>query len=238
VALPKLNNAPKFEMTIPSLNKAVKYRPFLVKEEKVLLIAMETGDSHTTLNAIIDTINSCVIGDEFSPNDLTAYDVEYMFLQIRAKSVGETSKVSFECDKCSDKNEVVINLPDARVVGGGNTDPIIKLTDDISVKMKWPSYGDLMKAGVDPEKMTEIDTIFKLISKCIDSVMTEEEHVKLSDEPEEEVMAFLESLNSEQFGNIRSYIETIPQVKYNLKFKCKSCEHENDKEIAGVANFF
>lgn len=238
MALPKLNNAPKFEMTIPSLNKKVQFRPFLVKEEKVLMIAAEAGDSTSTLNAIFDIVNACCIDENFQPSNLTAYDVEYMFLQIRAKSVGESSKITATCSHCDSQNEVSINLNEAQVSGKEIQSDIIKLNDDISLKMKWPSYAELIGAGVTPEEMSNIDTLFRLLSKCIDSVMTEEENFKLSDQTESEINDFIESFSSEQFNKVREYVEAIPQVRYNLKFTCNNCGTVNEREITGIANFF
>ena len=238
MALPKLNNAPKFEMTIPSLNKKVRFRPFLVKEEKVLMIASEAGDSASTLNAIFDIVNACCVDESFQPNDLTAYDVEYMFLQIRAKSVGESSKINATCDSCNHQNEVTIDLNEAKVSGKEIKSDIIKLNDDISLKMKWPTYGELINAGVAPEQMSNIDTLFRLLSNCIDSVMTEEENFKLSDQAENEVTEFIESLSTEQFNKVKEYVEAIPQVRYNLKFTCNNCNTVNEREITGIANFF
>jgi len=238
MALPKLNNAPKFEMTIPSLNKKVRFRPFLVKEEKVLMIAAEAGDSASTLNAIFDIVNACCVDEDFKPSTLTAYDVEYMFLQIRAKSVGESSKINATCSSCNTQNEVSIDLNEAKVSGKEVNSDIIKLNDDISLKMKWPTYAELIGAGVAPEEMSNIDTLFRLLAKCIDSVMTEEENFKLSDQAENEVNDFIESLSSEQFNKVREYVEAIPQVRYNLNFTCNSCGTVNEREITGIANFF
>jgi len=238
MALPKINNAPKFEMTIPSLNKKVRYRPFLVKEEKTLLIALETGDPQSSLNAVFDTINSCC-EEDFKPDDLTAYDVEYMFLQLRAKSVGETSKLKTECTKCGASNEVGIDLTKVEVNGTSEQkDTKIKINDEITVRMKWPSYGQLMRSEVNLDNLTKIDSIFKLILTCIDAVLTEEEQFKMADVPESEAMEFLESLNTEQFNKIREYVEGIPQVKYNIHFNCSECGEVNDTTVTGLTNFF
>jgi len=237
MALPKINAAPKYTMTIPSTGKEVGYRPFLVKEEKILMMAMETGDQSTTLNAIIDTLSSCV-DSKIDPSTLAAYDVEYMFLQLRAKSVGETSTITYPCSNCNEGNKVKIKLDEIKAERSAEVGNIVELTPDISLKMKYPSFGDLQKAGIDPEKMNDIDTIFRILTKCIDGVIQGDEFHSANDESEEELQEFLESLNSEQFGKVKDYVEAIPQLKKEIEFTCEHCGTENKHEITGIANFF
>lgn len=237
MALPKINSAPKYTMTIPSTGKEVGFRPFLVKEEKILMMAMETGDQSGTLNAILETLKSCISG-EVDEKKLAAYDVEYMFLQLRSKSVGETSTVALPCSNCKETTPVKIQLDTIEVKKDDTVDEVVKLTDNISVKMKYPSFHDLLGAGIDPEKMNEVDTIFKILTRCIDGVMTDDEFHPAQDETEEELQEFLESLNSEQFSNVRKFVEAIPQLKTNIEFKCEHCGTENNQEISGIANFF
>lgn len=237
MALPKINALPKYELKVPSTGETVRYRPFLVKEEKVLMMAMESGEPRAALNAIFDTVNACVHEKTFTKKELIPADVEYMFLQIRAKSVGETSKVMMKCSSCETSNEVTINLQEVKVTGK-EADPVIKLTDDISVKMKHPSFSDIVDSGITPENANNIDMIFKLIAKAMESVMTEDENVLVADQPESEIIDFLESLNTQQFTKIKEYIESVPQVRYHLEFTCSSCGHDNQREITGIANFF
>lgn len=239
MALPKLNNAPKYEMKIPSSKESVTYRPFLVKEEKVLLMALESEDPTNTFHALFDTINSCVISKNFKEHELTPYDVEYMFLQIRAKSVGETSKIGLKCSSCDTENEVVVDLSKVEVSAKGeNESDIVKLTDEISIKMKPISFKDAMVTGQKNKNLSEIDQIMKLLAQCIDSVMTADTNYKLSDESEEEVIEFIESLSSKQFEKIKDWIENIPQLRHTIKFKCKECGTDNEREVAGITNFF
>lgn len=238
MALPKINMAPKYSMTIPSTGEEVMFRPFLVKEEKVLMMAMETGDNKSSLTAIIDVIKSCVDAD-ITENDITAFDVEFMFLQLRAKSVGETSRIGTACDACGHEQQVVVPLSDIKVMQPNEPQAdIIELTPDISLKMKWPSYRNLMDAGVEPEKMNELDSVFKLIALCIDSVMTQEEQMKLSDESAEDQQEFLESLNSEQFTKIKDYVQNIPTVRYDVNVDCEGCGAKIERPLTGIANFF
>ena len=239
MALPKINMAPKYSMTIPSTGEEVMFRPFLVREEKVLMMAMETGDSKSSLTAIIDVIKACVDSDTINENNLTAYDVEFMFLQLRSKSVGETSKIGHKCEACEHENIIKVPLSEVKVMQTieGMSD-VIELTPEISLKMKWPTYGELMNAGVDPEKMNELDSVFKLLTRCIDSVMTPDEQMKLSDESEEEQQSFLESLNGDQFTKVKEYVQNIPAVKYKVDIVCEGCGADIKTEITGIANFF
>lgn len=239
MALPKLNNAPKYEMKIPSSKESVTYRPFLVKEEKVLLMALESKDPTNTFHALFDTINSCVITKNFKEHELTPYDVEYMFLQIRAKSVGESSKIGLKCSNCETENEVVIDLTKVEVSSKGeNESDIIKLNDDISLKMKTISFKDAVLTGEKNKDLSEIDQIMKILAQCMDSVMTADASHKLSDESEEEVIEFIESLSSQQFEKIKDWVENIPQLRHNIKFKCKECGTDNEREVTGITNFF
>lgn len=233
MALPKLNDSPKYDLVIPSTKQKVKFRPYLVKEEKVLMLASESGDDKQALQAIVDTIKACV-SDEINTSELTTFDVEYAFTQIRAKSVGETSKVGVKCNHCQTTNEITIPLDDIKVETPKIEDKI-KLTDDISLKMKWPRYNDVL--GQDLSDMSQTQQTFKLLIECIESVMTNEENIKFKDEAEEERLAFVESLTSEQFKAVREYIEKMPKMKYNLEYSCSSCNEKNNVTLEGMQDF-
>ena len=138
MALPKLNDAPKYEIAVPSTGQKVRYRPYLVKEEKVLMLAMESQDQRSALNAIVDTIESCV-QDDLNTKDLTTFDVEYLFTQIRSKSVGETAKIGVTCTHCDQQNEIEIKLDDIKVGNPDGLETNIELTDNITLLMRWPS---------------------------------------------------------------------------------------------------
>jgi len=178
MALPKLNDAPKYEIVVPSTGQKVRYRPYLVKEEKILMLAMESQDQRSALSAIVDTIGSCV-QDDLDTKNLTTFDVEYLFTQIRSKSVGETAK-----------------------------------------------------------NMSTTDQTFKMIAACIDSVQTDEENIRLRDEPEADQMAFIESLSSAQFDKIRAYVEKMPKMEHHVSFECSSCKKGNDITLSGISDFF
>ena len=234
MALPKLNSAPKYEIVVPSTGKKVRYRPYLVKEEKILMIAMESQDQKQALSAIVDTIQSCV-QEDIDGKALTTFDVEYLFTQIRSKSVGETAKLNLKCEHCEETTEVAVKLDDIQVQQE-SVDNNIQLTDDISLKMRWPTYLEVMETSTNEND--NVDMTFSLIKQCIDSVLTNEEAIRLKDEPKEEVDAFLESLSSSQFDKIRQYVEKMPKMEHQVSFTCSHCEKGNDITLSGISDFF
>jgi hypothetical protein len=235
MALPKLNEVPNYELVIPSTQEKVKFRPYLVKEEKVLMIAMESEDQVQILNAIGSTIESCV-SDYSHINSLPTFDIEYMFLQIRSKSVGETITLNLKCEKCEEPNEHQVLVDDIKVVVP-DIDHVIKISEDISLEMKWPSFISLMdKNIIDNSSVT--DQTFKLLTKCINCVLTEDDRIVFKDEMVEDQIAFIESLNTDQFMKIQEYLQAMPALKHNIEYACSSCNHENKITLQGFNDFF
>jgi len=235
MALPKLNDKPKYELVIPSTKQKVKFRPYLVKEEKVLMLAMESQDQIQIFEAIADTIEACVVGD-IDKNMLTTFDIEYMFVKIRTKSVGESIKLSPHCGECEAENEISIGLDDIVVVIPEKNDTI-KISDDINIKMRWPSFLSVLSDDVVNDK-SETEQTFKMISKCIESVMTEDENMMFKDEPKKDQMEFIESLNNEQFKEIRDFVEKMPSLEHDASYKCNACGHDNELKLKGMSDFF
>ena len=235
MALPQLNATPKYELNIPSTGQAVRFRPYLVKEEKVLMLAMESKDEKHMYSAIVDTIESCVT-DEISRNKLTTFDVEYMFTQIRSKSVGETANIGLKCSECEHANDVSINLDDVKV-HMPEISNIIKLTDDVSIEMKWPTYLAMLDSGMHKEN-NQTEATFELVISCIDKVLTDDEQIYLSDESKSEAMRFVESLNTTQFNMIKEFMEHMPSMKSNVEFVCEECGHHNKYTLQGMNDFF
>ena len=235
MALPKLNNAPKYEMTIPSLGKSVRYRPFLVKEEKNLMIASESGDPKNVFRALIDTISSCV-EDNIQANKLTSFDVEYMFLQMRSKSVGESSKVALKCSECGAPNELSIRLDEIQIEVPEVVTKI-ELTDDITLKVGYPTFNDIIDAGINEGQEANTDQAFALIRSCLREIITEDERIDLSEVSVQEVQDFLDSMNTVQFDKIKNFVDSIPKLTHDIDFECKECGHKNELTIEGVANF-
>ena len=232
MALPKLNDAPKYDVVIPSTQNKVRYRPFLVKEEKVLMMALETKDQRKALEAIVDTIDACVT-DDIDTKKLTTFDVEYMFTQIRSKSVGETSKINIKCEECNKSIEVQVPIDDVKIELP-DVSNIVQLTNDISIKMKWPAYSEMTEFDVENPSLEDN---FKMIGRCIESVQTAEENLSLKDESDEEVQAFLESLTSEQFKVIGEYMQQMPKLEHTIKYGCDKCG-EKERMLSGIQDFF
>ena len=201
------------------------------------MIAYESQDNIQILNAIIDCLSNC--RENISFNKLSTFDVDYIFTQIRSKSVGEKTDILSECTSCNHQEKKSINLGDLKIDGKILKNVQIDLTDDIKVKMKYPSYSDLLR---DPRIMSEITTnterMFLTIASSIDSVMTADENISLKDETPEEVEQFVNSLSSIQFQEISNFVEGIPKIKYEEEYMCEKCNTKNKTELEGLQDFF
>lgn len=230
MALPVLNDTPQYTMTIPSTGQSIRFRPYLVKEEKVLLVAAQSQDIKQMMDTIVETIMACT-DNVVKRSDLTTFDVEYMFLKIRSKSVGETAEVGIKCTSCDKANKVHIEL-DTIECEGGSTDNIVRITDDISVEMKWPSYTSIQYV----EDETELG--FRILAQCMKTVITKDGRMDLEDETDESIRTFLESMTKDQFEAVSSYIENMPQVRTEAQFVCDDCGEYNNIEVTGMQAFF
>lgn len=235
MALPKINSAPSYSVTVPSTGQEVTFRPFLVREQKTLLIALETQGREDMVRAIVRTIEACVEQD--IKGELTTFDVDYLFTKIRSKSVGETSDLLVECTNCGHQNEVTVELDDIEIKEVPS-DTQIKLTDDITIQMRYPTYGDFLKNPALINGSTVTESMLELIMTCIDSVMTEEEKFTLRDESKEDIIAFVESMTTEQFNRIGEFVENIPSITSTANFTCVKCQTENERTFAGIDDFF
>lgn len=235
MALPKLNDSPKYDLVIPSSKQKVRYRPYLVKEEKVLMMAMESQDMNAVLNTVVDTIVACV-EEPIEKKKLAVFDVEYMFTQIRSKSVGETSKVGVKCKHCEASNEVDVDVSSI-VIEVPEVNNMVEITSDITLEMKWPSYNDIMDLGITDQKSMAAKS-FGMIGKCIAAIHTEEERIDTKDVSEKEMEEFIDSMTSEQFQKISSYIEKMPKLQHDVHFDCSECGQGNDITLQGMTDFF
>lgn len=235
MALPKLNESPSYMVTVPSSGQETTFRPFLVKEQKALLIAFETQDRKDMLRSVVRTIHACV--EDPITTDLTTFDVDYLFTKIRAKSVGESAEVQISCSECDTKNEVSIDLDSVEVDGDVDAGKV-ELTDSISVQMRYPSYEEYLTNPTLLEGESLTEGLMELMISCMDSVLTEEERVSLSDEPKEQVVDFIDSMNPEQFERLATFVSTIPSVSKDITFTCTSCGHENERTLKGMDDFF
>ena len=236
MALPRLNESPQYELVIPSSGQTVRYRPFLVKEQKVLLIAYESQDQRQIISAILTCISNC-IEDSIDIKKLSTFDADYIFTKIRSKSVGEKIKVGAKCSECKYENDVEINLDNIQLEGDVKPSTV-KITENIHLKMKYPNYYEFMQNDKIMNKDVTSEMIFEMLSSCIDSVMTEEENISLKDEPREEIERFINSLTTEQFTQVREYVDKIPKIILDLDFICESCQHENHNRLEGLQDFF
>lgn len=235
MALPLLNTAPKYELTIPSTKEKIRVRPFLVKEQKVLMIAYESQDKRQIIQAILDTVAACAEGVE--PSKLTTFDIDYLFTQIRAKSVGEKVDLKINCSECGTGNDIQVVLDEIKIEQGVDSE-VIQITDEISVRLKYPSYGDFLKNSKFFESETQSEVIMELMLACIHSIMTEEENILAKDEPREELVKFVDSMTAEQFEKVSTFVQNMPVLNHTVKYDCVSCGENNERVLQGIDDFF
>jgi hypothetical protein len=237
MALPKMN-APLYNVTIPSTKKEVKFRPFLVKEEKSLLLAQQSEDLKVMVNTLKSIIENCIV-DKVDIDKLAIFDYEYLFTQIRAKSVGEIVELLFLCDTCDDdkaKTQVNIDISKFQVEFPEGHDTKIALFDDVGIIMKNPSLDTLNK--LEKIKDGDIDSIFDVVAECIESVYTTEEVFNTKDQTKQEVIEFLENLTQEQFKKIEGFFLTMPKLRQTVEYDCPVCNKHHVKTMEGLASFF
>ena len=233
MALPKLQDTTlRYEMIIPSTGKKVRYRPFLVKEEKSLMIAMESKDTKTIINTLLGTLKTCIDG-EIIVEQLPTFDVEHMFLNIRSKSVGETTKIGMKCSECNETTEIVVPI-DQMKINVPKLEKRIQLTDDISVDIDWPTYASLADIDVDNQ---DTESLFQVMAKCFKSINTAEERINTSEVPLSEIEEFIESMTQAQFNKIKEFMDAMPRLKHDIEFKCSHCNHDNKITVEGLESF-
>lgn len=239
MSLPLLNEHPKYDFMIPSLGKKARFRPYLVKEEKVLLSAFSAKDKREGIKAIADTIAACSMG-EVDPKDLTLFDLQYLFSKIRSKSVGENVELNIPCQKCEEKNSTYVDVDSIEFENYSNArEQKLKLTDEISIEMKYPNYATILrndKMFADSGNTAE-ETI-QLAADVITTVLTPDSRIAMQDESKEDRIAFVESMTTEQFADVRKFIEAEPSLKFDIKFKCTKCGEDNHYVIRNFEDFF
>ena len=235
--LPKIST-PTYELELPSTGKKIKYRPFLVKEEKILIIAMESDDEKQITNAIKDVISSCIITRGVKVEQLSTFDIEYLFLNIRGKSVGEEVEVMVTCpDDGVTQVPTVINLYDIKVQKGEGHTRDIKLDEDLVLRMKYPSLNEFIKTNFGGEEIT-VDNTFDLIASCVEQVYSEEESWSASDCTKKELREFLEQLSSRQFKEIETFFETMPKLSHTIKVNNPKTGVDSEVVLEGLTSFF
>ena len=236
--LPKIAT-PTYELELPSTGKTVKYRPFLVKEEKVLVIALESEDTKQITNAIKAVLKSCVLTKGIKVESLPTFDIEFLFLNIRGKSVGEELDLSIICpDDGETEVPVKLNLDDIEVQRKEEHTNQIKLDDSLMMELKYPSLDQFIKSNFDFKETNQMDQSFALIASCIDKIYSEDEVWATEDCTKKEVNEFLESMNSSQFKEIEKFFDTMPKLKHTITITNPKTEVESEVVLEGLASFF
>ena len=236
--LPKIAT-PTYELELPSTGETVQYRPFLVKEEKLLVIALESDDTKQITTAIKSVIKNCILTKGVKVEQLPTFDIEYLFLNIRGKSVGEDIEVNVICpDDEETEVKVNINLDDIQVQKNDDHTDKIKLDDSIMMQMKYPSLEQFIKNNFEMSDKNAMDQSFELIATCIDKIFTEDEVWAAADCTKKEVKEFLESMNSQQFKDIEKFFETMPKLSHKVKVTNPNTKVESEVVLEGLASFF
>jgi len=236
MALPKLS-VPQYTVELPSTGEQLTMRPFLVKEEKVLMIALESNDMGQITQAVRDIIISCYGLKDL--DDLTVFDIEYLFLQLRAKSVGENMNIQIKCtqEECDGLTPISINVDDVEIINQNQERTILLDKDNgVGVTMKYPSME--LIGSLDVDKLQSVEGVMELIVKCIDTIFDNDNVYDADTETEKELASFVESLNSEQFKKIQLFLQEVPAVYYKTDYECSKCKNKNEVELRGLNSFF
>lgn len=230
---------PSYTLEIPSLKKEIKYRPFLVKEEKILIIAMESEDPKQIANAVKTVINNCILTKGIKVEQLATFDIEYLFLNIRGKSVGETVDILITCpDDEVTQVPISINLDDIQVEFRKDHSRDIKLDDNLTLRMRYPSMNEFIKANFGNQFNLSVNDTFDLIISCMEQVYNEEESWTASDCTQKELTEFIEQLSSKQFKEVENFFTTMPKLSHTLKIKNPNTEVESEVVLEGLSSFF
>ena len=229
MSLPKLNT-PVYEAILPSTDKVIKFRPFLVKEEKVLLTAMEDGSQTALMNAIKTILKNCVQGN-LDVERLPLFDIEYLFLKLRSKSIGEISEIGLKCTdtECGGVNQISINMDEIEVTKPEGHNRKIMISDEIGVMMSYP----VMKTS----GITEEDGM-AIVKDCIEMIFTEEETHERDSFTSKELDEFIDSMDSKQFAKIKEFFDTMPKLQHTINYKCVKCGEDKEITLQGLDSFF
>lgn len=243
MALPKID-VPIYTIDLPLLKKKVRYRPFLVKEEKILLMAMESKDEKTIIESIKQIINNCCL-DEVDIEKLPVLDVEFFFLHLRARSIGEVVDLQYKCNNkvkdesgdekdCGNVVKLNVNILEIQPEVNSNHTNKIELSDKLGIVMKYPNF----KVLENTQDGSDVEKIIKIISNCIDYIYDEETIYYKKDITEQELIDFIDGMSREQFAKIQEFFDTIPKIKKDVEFKCSKCGYNEKIAIEGLQNFF
>jgi hypothetical protein len=237
--LPKINT-PTYELELPSTGKKIRYRPFLVREEKILLIALESEDTKQISGAIVQILSDCILTKTVKVSELSTFDIEYLFLNVRAKSVGETVEVNVTCpDDNETRVKMEIAIDDIKVQKDPAHTNTIKLDENLSMKLRYPSLEQFVENNFEVnEENTDVDKSLSLIISCIDTVYDQEESWSAADCSKKELEEFVEQMNTKQFKEIENFFTTMPKLSHTIKVKNPNTKVESDVVLEGLASFF
>ena len=236
--LPKVNT-PTYELVLPSTGKKLKYRPFLVREEKILIMALESENVKQITEAVIEILESCILTKDFEINDLATFDLEYLFLNVRSKSVGETVEINVTCpDDNKTTVPMSIDLDAIKVKKDKKHKNTIKLDETLSLKLKYPSVVQFIENNFEASEKSEVSNTLDMIISCIDTIYTEEESWLASESTTKELEDFVDQLNTKQFKMIEDFFATMPKLTHSIKVKNPTTEVESTVVLEGLAAFF
>jgi len=237
--LPKINT-PTYELELPSTGKKIKYRPFLVREEKILIMALESEDTKQISDAIKTVLSDCLMSRGVKVNDLSTFDIEYLFLNVRAKSVGETVEVNITCpDDGETQVATEIFIDEIKVQKDPEHSNIIKLDEDLSIQMRYPSLNQFVESNFEVnDNVSEVDKSLSIIISCISTVFSEEESWSASDCTKKELKDFVDQMNTKQFKEVEKFFETMPKLSHTIKVTNPNTKVESEVVLEGLASFF
>jgi len=225
--------APKYTLTLPSTGKKCEYRPFLVGEQKLLMLALETGEGDEIINSIHQVIDTCTF-NKLDCRSLPSFDTEYIFIKLRSKSIGEKLELDVVCKECETKNDYELDLESIKVVKPKNHSTKIQLTTSMGVIMRYPTTEetDLIKSR------KSVDTIYGVVTGCIEQIYDDETVYMAKDFSKEDINTWVDKLNQEQFDKIEKFFEDMPKVETRIEFNCKKCKEDNVIVVEGIDSFF
>lgn len=237
--LPKINT-PTYELDLPSSGKKIRYRPFLVREEKILILALESEDMKQISNAIVEILTACILTKGVKVSELATFDIEYLFLNVRAKSVGETVEVNITCpDDEETQVKVEIAIDDIKVQRDSKHNNIIQLDENLSMKLKYPALDQFIENNFEVmENESEVNQSLSMIGACVEAIYDKEETWNASDYTKKELDEFIEQLNTKQFKMIEDFFATMPKLSHTIKVKNPNTKVESEVVLEGLASFF
>jgi hypothetical protein len=236
--LPKIST-PTYELELPSTGETIQYRPFLVREEKLLVLALESENMKEITTAIKTVIKNCILSKGIKIESLPTFDIEYLFLNIRGKSVGEEIEVNVICPDDEDITvPVTISVDEIQVVKNEKHTNQIKVDDSIMMEMKYPSLDQFIKSNFDFSGANLMDQSFDLVATCVDKIYSDDEVWTSADVTKKEIMEFLEQMNSSQFKQIETFFETMPKLSHTVKVTNPKSGVESEVVLEGLSNFF